>query len=165
MTTTDPWAACDHDPTSTTAAPAAQPTTAATLELARADASAPRPAHHLHVVALGSAQHMQQTHLAGPAHPHAHRMSQSCSARTAGSSGSPSWAAASAYRLARTMIRAPPPRCTQKAGRGYLFETCGIPPGTIASMSLAPGDMSAPPCVKERASLPYQPGTPRKGCF
>lgn len=74
MTTTDPWAACDHDPTSTTAAPAAQPTTAATLELARADASAPRPAHHLHVVALGSAQHMQQTHLAGPAHPHAHRV-------------------------------------------------------------------------------------------
>ena len=121
MTTTDPWAACDHDPTSTTAAPAAQPTTAATLELARADASAPRPAHHLHVVALGSAQHMQQTHLAGPAHPHAHRnffgLSQPCSARTAGSSGSPSWAAASAYRLARTMIRAPPPRCTQKAGR------------------------------------------------
>ena len=40
-------------------------------------------------------------------------LSQPCSARTAGSSGSPSWAAASAYRLARTMMRSPQPRRTQ----------------------------------------------------
>ena len=36
---------------------------------------------------------------------------------------------------------------------------------SLPELSLAPADMSAPRGVKERASLPYQPGTPRKGCF
>lgn len=40
----------------------------------RAATASPGPAHHLHVVALRAADHVQRSRLAGPADPHPHRV-------------------------------------------------------------------------------------------
>ena len=90
-------------------------TTVHALDSARQPYTLELAAHHFHVVALRSTDHMQQTCFAEPADRTHTELSQPCRARTDGSSGSPSCAAASAYRLARTMMRSMQPRRTQLA--------------------------------------------------
>ena len=64
-------------------------------------------------------------------------LSQPCSARTEGSNATPSWAAASAYRLARTMIRSPPRRSQGRNHRLRCHQSRCCNPGRSVRHDLA----------------------------